>query len=599
LVTVPLSTAHASATAAQKCQAGKSTTVGNYVLCRMKAEAKLAAGGASAVYTLARQKCVDKYGGKWTGLETAAAGMCPSNGDQTAIQDLMDECSDEVVTDLGGGSTAEDVGTGDPTADVDLYAWVDGSGNLVIIADFVGPEMPDGGPNWVGFSDDVLYQIHIARGPTSLDDAITYQFRFTTPPPVFVSETTGMTPGQLHAVPAQGLEFLAQFSGAFNQTYSVTKITKVGTQDNSTVLSPPAGFTVPRPNVGPTTDVVTGFTPGETYEQHFIDTAATTTIGTLASGEGRVFAGPRDNPFYADFGSIFDLLQARGLLGLSGGKDLGGSGQQVCTNCTPRDSFRYTNVHAIVLEIPGAIANGGTAVTAPPNPNQTVGVWASASRRSSTILNADGTVGLRGGYQQIARGGIPFVRQMIIGRQAQGLWVRSTPKDDMALFAPYYDNLIAARDAQALGDYGNGAPLQVCNIQNGGPPLTNRLADIIPVLNLAAINPAYTAITSFGDVLRVDLGAQNADFPNGRRLVAGSNVESVDMVDTMLKMQLCTLTNAAVNATFAPNGLAPNTPYGGLPDGVNSNETNYRATFPYLAVPWSGFAASPHAPPAD
>src|SRR5262249_20816095 len=116
---------------------------------------------------------------------------------------------------------------------------------------------------------------------------------------------------------------------------------------------------------------------------------------------------------------------------------------------------------------------------------------------------------------------------------------------------------------------------------------------------LLVLNPAYSAITSFGDVLRVDLGAKNADFPNGRRLVAGSNVESVDMVDTMLKMQLCTLTNSSVNATLSPNLFAPNTPYGGIPDGVNSNDTNYRATFPYLATPWSGFAASPHGPPAD
>ncbi len=499
----------------------------------------------------------------------------------------------------------------DLTADsVDLYAWVDASGNLVIIADFIGPEMPDGGPNWVGFDDNVLYQIHIVRGPTSLDDAITYQFKFTTPPTTFVAETTGLTPAQLVELPStKGLEFFEQLSGGgvFNQTYSVTKIAKLlptSKTRKAVVLSPANGFKVPPPNVGPTTnEVVNGFTiaSGDSYEQHFVDAVATSTIGTLASGEGRVFAGPRDNPSYADFGAIFELLQVRPFLGLDGGKDLGGFGQQVCTSCTPRDSFRYTNVHTIALEIPGLIANGGTAVTAGPSANQTLGIWVSASRHSSTILRADGTTGARGAYQQISRGGFPLVKQMIIGRQGQGLWTRKTPKDETTLFAQYYDNPIAARDAAALGDYASSAPLNVCNIQSGGPPLTNRLADIEPVMNLSVFNPAYSAITSFGDVLRVDLGTPMANFPNGRRLVAGSNVESVDVVDTTIKMLLCTLTNASVNSSplLGGNALTPNTPYGGIPDGVNSNETNYRTTFPYLAAPWAGFGASPHAPPAD
>jgi hypothetical protein len=142
----------------------------------------------------------------------------------------------------------------------------------------------------------------------------------------------------------------------------------------------------------------------------------------------------------------------------------------------------------------------------------------------------------------------------------------------------------------------------VCNIENGGPPVTNRLADIVPVINLAVLG--YTganAINSVGDVLRVDLGLKNQDFPNGRRLIAGTNVESVDVVDTELKLLICSLTNATVNGSglLGPNALEPNTPYGGIPDGVNTNETNFKSTFPYLASPWQGFHASPHAAGAD
>jgi hypothetical protein len=185
----------------------------------------------------------------------------------------------------------------DPAADnVDLYAWVDANGNLVIVADYIGLEMPDGGPNWARFSDDVLYEIHIARGPNSLDDAITYQFQFTTAPYAIVKQTTGMQPNQLVLYPnTKGLEFFAQLSGggAFAQSYTVTKI--VGGM--ATVISPPGGVKVPPPNVGPTTDQINGFMAGETYETHYVDTAGSSAIGILSNGEGRVFAGPRDDPF--------------------------------------------------------------------------------------------------------------------------------------------------------------------------------------------------------------------------------------------------------------------------------------------------------------
>src|SRR5215207_9296855 len=68
----------------------------------------------------------------------------------------------------------------DPAADnTDLYAWVEGS-NLVILANYIPLEEPAGGPNFHQFSDDVLYEIHIARGPSSLEDAVTYQIRFNT-----------------------------------------------------------------------------------------------------------------------------------------------------------------------------------------------------------------------------------------------------------------------------------------------------------------------------------------------------------------------------------------------------------------------------------
>src|SRR5580698_4250990 len=75
----------------------------------------------------------------------------------------------------------------DPAADnTDTYAWVQGN-NLVIVANYIGLELPEGGPNWAKFSDDVLYEIHInhgpGTGPSDLGDALTYQFQFKTAQP--------------------------------------------------------------------------------------------------------------------------------------------------------------------------------------------------------------------------------------------------------------------------------------------------------------------------------------------------------------------------------------------------------------------------------
>jgi hypothetical protein len=73
----------------------------------------------------------------------------------------------------------------DPVADnTDLYAWVTPNTHdkLYIIANYIPLEEPSGGPNFAKFSDDVLYEVHIARGAASLADAVTYQIRFKSAP---------------------------------------------------------------------------------------------------------------------------------------------------------------------------------------------------------------------------------------------------------------------------------------------------------------------------------------------------------------------------------------------------------------------------------
>jgi hypothetical protein len=234
---------------------------------------------------------------------------------------------------------------------------------------------------------------------------------------------------------------------------------------------------------------------------------------------------------------------------------------------------------------------------------QTVGVYASAARPQVTLRGTFGTLEYGyGPWQRVSRLGIPLINETVIGLQDKDFWNRTDPTDDAPIFGGYFDNLIAARDAEAVKYY--AGPLGVC-APGGVPPLTGRLNDLKPVINLAydMQHVGAEAITSVGDVLRVDLGQKMSDFPNGRRLeTTGTGThETVDVVDTEIKLLFCTLTNDMVNKTdiLSKNHFNQFTPFGGIPDGVDQNETAFRATFPYLAEPWQGFGASPHAPPAD
>src|SRR5271156_1669817 len=70
----------------------------------------------------------------------------------------------------------------DPVADnTDVYAFVspDRPDTVTMIANYIPLQLPDGGPNFAEFGDDVLYQLHVSNGGYSFAD-ITYEFRFTT-----------------------------------------------------------------------------------------------------------------------------------------------------------------------------------------------------------------------------------------------------------------------------------------------------------------------------------------------------------------------------------------------------------------------------------
>ena len=431
----------------------------------------------------------------------------------------------------------------DPDADnTDVYAWVKPGtrDKLYVVANWIPFEEPSGGPNFHRFSDDVLYQVHVSRGAESLDDVVTYQVRFSTP------AIPRVDPADLARPAGGGKEFFAQLTGAFAQTYTVTKIVKGG-DPRGTVIA--RDVPVAPPRVGPrtqTTGNALGLAPftSPTYD----DAYAATFIKDMAA-EGRVFAGPRDDPFYVDVGGIFDLANLR-------------------PQGTAEDGLAGYNVHSLALEIPVTqlTANGQSPGSTPGNAS-TIGLWASSSRRKVSVLREDGRKRDVGPWVQVSRLGLPLVNEVIIGYQDKDRYNRTHPRDDVANFGAYFLNPVVVRDAEAVGIYtALGVPQATVD------SLKSNRTDILDTINLKDIpTPGAHSIplSATGDVLRVDLAIDSA-FPNGRPLMPGANKEQADVTDVLLTLLL---SKGTID----------------LGDGVERNDKTFLADFPFLALPWQGF----------
>ena len=431
----------------------------------------------------------------------------------------------------------------DPAADnTDVYAWVTPGAHdkLYIVANYNPLQEPSGGPNFHRFDDDVRYEIHIARGPDSLRDVVTYHVRFKTKR---LERLDGDDIAQSEAL-FNGIQFFRQIASVPpQQSYSVTKIEN----GKRTVLVEDAP--VAPPNIGPRTNAVVYKPESGAYDDAF----AATFIRNLDGG-GRAFAGPRDDGFYVDLGGVFDLAN------ITGGRE------------RPVDGVSGYNVHSIVLEIPTEQLTGtGEAPTAGPSDEQTLGIWASASRRKVRIRRQGGDLQF-GPWVQVSRLGLPLINEAVIGLQDKDTFNRTQPANDLDLFAPYFLHPVIVRNAEAVGIYAElGVDAATVEALKHGPDGNGRF-DIIDAINLTDFpTPGAHSIETIGDVLRVDLGLDSA-FPNGRPLVGGAapNQEQTDVTDALLPLLLS-------------GGAIP------ISDRVQSNDKDFLTEMPFLPLPWEGF----------
>ncbi|GAB3874468.1 hypothetical protein GCM10028824_27760 [Hymenobacter segetis] len=297
----------------------------------------------------------------------------------------------------------------DPLADnTDLYAFRspdspnnDGSASVTIIANYIPLELPQGGPNYNTFGENVRYEIHVKNNPTTAGDDITYRFTFT--------RTNEAGTGTFFNI-RLGLQNL-------KTTYTCEK--SVGGGAFTTVVT---NGVVPPPNIGPRS--ING--PAGLNQTAPYATLMTNAIQTLSDGT-KIFCGPTDDPFFADLGGIFDL----------GGIRAPGAA---------RDGLARKNTHAIAMQIPVTVLakTGTTALTSTTNildSNYIIGVWASASRPSTRVLSATGAAPtVSGSYVQVSRIGMPLLNEVINPIGAKDAWNSGTPYAEVAATDDYLSN---------------------------------------------------------------------------------------------------------------------------------------------------------------
>ena len=303
----------------------------------------------------------------------------------------------------------------DPLADnTDVYAFrsPDDPSTVTIVANFIPLSLPDGGPNYTHFGENVQYEIHVKNQTSagvlgSATDDITYRFTFTRvneDPSTFFNIRLG----------AENL----------NTSYQVEKSTDGGVTF-STILT--NGDTPPA-NIGPRS-IESSAGLGTTYEA--LTTAA---IATASTGE-TIFAGPRDDPFFVDLGGVFDL---------GGLRDDFGDNPDDASNA--RDAVAGFNTHAIVIKVPitmlqkdGMAADQADTIL---DPDFVIGVWASASRPQMKTLSTDGSAPTYSGpWVQVSRLGMPLTNEAIIPIGDKDYWNAVTPySTDEQEFVKYFAN---------------------------------------------------------------------------------------------------------------------------------------------------------------
>lgn len=433
----------------------------------------------------------------------------------------------------------------------DVYAFVseyEGEAYLTTAVSVYPFEEPGIGPNRHNFDDAVRYSIHVALGDDVADGkaTLTYHFDF---------ETTTQNPDTVLQSFTGVIESVGDGAQNLVQRYEVTQVDR----RSGRVRKLGKGI-VPPNNQGRVTPYYNEFGDGEARALEGVDRVEDLDRYTRQSIETLkrrhvAFAGQRDDGFYADIQSIFDL-------------DLTFAGPN-----KPFDSQGGFNVHTIVLNIPLAELGGD---------RQIVGVYASTARRAVLIEGAKGQIRF-GEFRQVARQGNPLFNEALVAVGDSDRYSRSSPEVDAELFARYAlepelakilvpllglpESLLTGRTDLA----GIFVPdLIKVDLSTGPARLAGNPDDAdFSRLSVFGSDTLISQVQAGLPLPGAPAGSIPGGWPNGRRF--GDDV--VDIAVT-----------AIISDLRGPD-LVINGPGG---DAVDDNDITYNKVFPYAATPLNG-----------
>src|SRR5208283_3192338 len=296
-------------------------------------------------------------------------------------------------------------------------------------------------------------------------------------------------------------------------------------------------------------------------------------------GSQTVFAGQRNDPFFVDIGSIFDLADLRPIENL----------HLIPTPATLGvDTLETLNCHTIAIQVPiSSLTSNGSAPTNAMSSTAVIGVWASASRRKLRIT--DGANSERaevGPFSQVSRLGCPLFNEVLVPMARKDEWNSLEPSGDSE-FLSYVQHPELAKLLPVL------YPKRFPHLEAEGEPREDLVAIFLAGIP-AGVVPGFQSASQkgvFADMLRLNVAVPPASkpkplgflehylagYPNGRRVTD-------DVVNISLKAV------AGATIPLVNKGFEPDAAVAAVEQGITPLASRTQARFPYAATPHGGFA---------
>jgi hypothetical protein len=459
----------------------------------------------------------------------------------------------------------------DPVCDnTDTYAFIspDQPDTVTILTNYIPLEAAASGPNFYEFGNDVLYSIHICNSGSGLPD-ITYEFRFHTT--VLDEDTFLYNTGVITSLDDK----------TFNrrQSYSVTRVT--GAEYTGSVIAKAGDAEIlaqdlacPPCNIGPHS------TPN-------YPALAQEAVHALSGGIN-VFAGQRNDGFFADLGGIFDLADLRPFQTLH-------VAPMLLAAAVDTLGVASINCHTIAIQIPiTQLTQGGVRPTDVTAERSTIGMWGAASRRKVRIRGDEDQDSVESGpWVQVSRLGSPLFNELLVGQGNKDLWNRSDPYND----SDFYNGVAHPELATEIPQLYPTVFGSLAKLAASGDPRVDMEAIFLTGIPAGVFSgfQSYTGAVQ-SDMLRLNLAVPPTANPNTLGLLAGDKAgypngrRVTDDIVTIIIRAIAGLTYemfhegyvADPSASVVTQGLS--TPTSGAP-----GTGRFIPYFPYLGLPYDGF----------